>query len=140
MRFAIMSDIHGNLPALEAVLADMPPVEGIIVAGDFIGGPQPVETIRLLRSLNAQMIRGNSDTNLVEYDAGRGQVTRPTLHLAFADVAVADAVAPDANPPAGRSDADGVRPHNRQRVGRDCATMGIAEIDPRAVMGDDIGA
>ena len=71
MRIAVMSDVHGNLPALEAVLADMPPVDIISVAGDFIGGPQPVETIRLLRSLDAQMIRGNSDTNLIRYDAGR---------------------------------------------------------------------
>ncbi len=71
MHLAIMSDVHGNLPALEAVLEEMPPVDGIVIAGDFVGGPQPVETIRLLRSLGGLMIRGNSDTNLLEYDAGR---------------------------------------------------------------------
>ena len=49
MRLAVMSDVHGNLPALEAVLQDLQQYEpdGVIVAGDFVGGPHPVETIRL---------------------------------------------------------------------------------------------
>jgi putative phosphoesterase len=72
MRLAVMSDVHGNLPALQAVLEDLQhhQVDGIVVAGDFTGGPQPVETMRLLRSLGAWMIRGNSDTALLRYDAG----------------------------------------------------------------------
>jgi putative phosphoesterase len=72
MRLAVMSDVHGNLPALEAVLEDMQPCgpDGILVAGDFTGGPEPVETIHLLRSLNSWMIRGNSDTGLVRYGLG----------------------------------------------------------------------
>jgi putative phosphoesterase len=72
MRLAVMSDVHGNLPALEAVLEDMQPFEpdAILVAGDFIGGPAPVKTIHLLRSLNSWMIRGNSDTGLVRYGLG----------------------------------------------------------------------
>ncbi len=42
MRLAILSDVHGNLPALEAVLRNMQPrhVDAIVVAGDFTGGPQ----------------------------------------------------------------------------------------------------
>ena len=46
MKLAILADIHANLPALEAVLADVQQygVDGIIVAGDLIGGgPQPVQ-------------------------------------------------------------------------------------------------
>lgn len=72
MRLAVMSDVHGNLPALEAVLKDLQQYEpdGVIVAGDFVGGPQPVETIRLLRSLECWMIRGNGDSGLVEHAAG----------------------------------------------------------------------
>ena len=72
MRLAVMSDVHGNLPALEAVLQDLRQYEpdGVIVAGDFVGGPHPVETIRLLRSLDSWMIRGNSDSRLVEHAAG----------------------------------------------------------------------
>ncbi len=72
MRLAILSDVHGNLPALEAVLDDLRQyaVDGIIVAGDHIALPHANETIRLLRSLGSWMIRGNSDDNLLRYDAG----------------------------------------------------------------------
>ena len=73
MRLAVLSDTHGNLPALEAVLADarQQGVDGIIVAGDFTtGGPQQLETINLLRSLGGWMIRGNSESYLLAYGAG----------------------------------------------------------------------
>ena len=73
MHLAILSDVHGNLPALEAVLADLQPhdVDGIVVAGDLVsGGPQPVETMHLLRSLGSLMIQGNADTYLVRYGTG----------------------------------------------------------------------
>jgi predicted phosphodiesterase len=72
MRLAVLADVHGNLPALEAVLADVQQhdVGGIVVAGDLTAGPQPVETTRLLRSLEAWMIRGNTDNNLLQYDVG----------------------------------------------------------------------
>jgi putative phosphoesterase len=72
MRLAVMSDIHGNLPALEAVLEDLQPhaPDGIIVAGDLVGGPQPNEVIRTLRALGSRMIRGNSDANLLRYGTG----------------------------------------------------------------------
>ena len=71
MCLAVLSDIHGNLPALQAVVADMQQygVDGIVVAGDFIGSPQPNETIALLRSLGSRMIRGNSDNNLLRYES-----------------------------------------------------------------------
>jgi predicted phosphodiesterase len=73
MRLAVLADIHGNLPALEAVLTDIQRhgVDGFIVAGDLLtGGPQPIETMHLLRSLDAWMIRGNTDNYLLAYDAG----------------------------------------------------------------------
>ena len=72
MRLAVMSDVHANLPALEAVLEDLRrhSVDGIIVAGDLVCGPQPVEAARLLRSLGGWMIRGNGDTDLLQYHAG----------------------------------------------------------------------
>jgi len=75
MRLAVLADVHGNLPALQAVLADMrrQRVDGIIVAGDLVGGPQPVEVLGLLRSLNnCWMIRGNSDNYFLDHDAGNG--------------------------------------------------------------------
>jgi predicted phosphodiesterase len=73
MRLAVLADTHGNLPALEAVLADawQQGVDGIIVAGDFTtGGPHQLETISLLRSLGSWMIRGNSEGYLLAYDVG----------------------------------------------------------------------
>ena len=55
MRVAALYDVHGNLPALEAVLGEVE-VEGvdrIVVGGDVASGPMPVETLDLLRSAAA---------------------------------------------------------------------------------------
>ncbi len=74
MRIAVLSDIHGNLPALEAVFEDLKTrtPDGLIVAGDFVGGPNPDQTIDLLRSLNPNwMILGNSDINILRYIDGQ---------------------------------------------------------------------
>jgi putative phosphoesterase len=70
---AALADVHGNLPALEAVLADVRhhDVSGVIVAGDLVGGPRPLETIRLLRSLSSWIIQGNTDASFVRYARGK---------------------------------------------------------------------
>ncbi len=85
MRLAVLADIHGNLPALEAVLEDMRRYgpDGIFVAGDLaLGGPQPNEVIRRLRSLGAWIIRGNGDNDLIRYAAGDAPPAWHT-HLQF---------------------------------------------------------
>ena len=63
MRVAAISDIHGNLPALEAVLADVERegVDAIVVAGDSVSGPWPAEVFDLLESVGARIVRGNAD-------------------------------------------------------------------------------
>ncbi len=63
MRVAAISDIHGNLPALEAVLADIERegVDEIVVAGDSVSGPWPAEVFDLLGSIGARIVRGNAD-------------------------------------------------------------------------------
>ncbi len=65
MRIGILSDIHGNLVALEAVLADLArrgAVDEIVVAGDLVwAGPWPAEVVDCVRSLNARVIQGNTD-------------------------------------------------------------------------------
>jgi predicted phosphodiesterase len=74
MRLAVLADVHDNLPALEAVVEDArrQHVDGIIAAGDYlVRGPFPLETMRLLRSLDAWMIRGNTEGYLLTYDAGQ---------------------------------------------------------------------
>jgi predicted phosphodiesterase len=72
VRIAVLSDIHGNLPALEAVLRDVrrKGVDGIVVAGDYTGGPQPQETTDLLRTVGSWMIRGNTEDYCLDYHRG----------------------------------------------------------------------
>ena len=69
MRVAALHDVHGNLPALEAVLADVERagVELIVLGGDVAAGLLPVETIeRLLELDGARFVQGNADRILVE--------------------------------------------------------------------------
>src|ERR1044071_424885 len=63
MRIAVLSDIHGNLPALEAGLAALKPYDAIWQLGDIVGyGPQPDEVVARLRSEGATGVRGNHDS------------------------------------------------------------------------------
>lgn len=62
MRVALLSDIHSNLEALDAVLAALPPVDRILVLGDIVGyGPDPNGVITRLRASGARAVRGNHD-------------------------------------------------------------------------------
>src|SRR6187397_2203685 len=62
MRVAVLSDIHANLPALDAVLAEVPSVDGIWQLGDVVGyGPHPDEVVARLRDIGAVGVRGNHD-------------------------------------------------------------------------------
>ena len=61
---AVIADIHGNLAALDAVLADIKQcgVEQLLVLGDIVGyGPEPGACVDRLRHSNAVVIRGNHD-------------------------------------------------------------------------------
>lgn len=68
MRFALISDIHANLPALEAVLADLarrPDVAATYHLGDLVGyAPWPDETVRLLRESRIDGVAGNYDSTV----------------------------------------------------------------------------
>jgi putative phosphoesterase len=63
MRVAALYDVHGNLPALDAALAevDAEGVDLILSGGDLLLGPQPVECLERLRERDATFIRGNCD-------------------------------------------------------------------------------
>jgi diadenosine tetraphosphatase ApaH/serine/threonine PP2A family protein phosphatase len=62
----LLYDLHGNLPALEAVLEDCP-AERFLLGGDYATfGAWPVETVGRLRRLDADWIRGNVDRWLVD--------------------------------------------------------------------------
>jgi len=68
MKLAIISDIHGNLPALQAVLADIARqgVDQTLNLGDLLSGPlQPFETAELLMAQDFPTIRGNHERQLL---------------------------------------------------------------------------
>jgi len=71
---AVLSDVHGVLPVLDAVLAepDVRAADLVVVTGDHAAGPQPVEVLDRLRSLGERvvLVRGNADRELVALARG----------------------------------------------------------------------
>jgi putative phosphoesterase len=69
VKVAVLADVHGNLPALRAVLADVEGdgVEAIVVAGDVVGGPYPREALDVLARVPVDVtwIRGNCEREAV---------------------------------------------------------------------------
>jgi putative phosphoesterase len=68
MRIGVISDIHGNDVAFEAVLADLrhQSIDRIVCLGDAIqGGPQPAQVTQRLRSLACPVVMGNADSWLL---------------------------------------------------------------------------
>lgn len=84
MRVAAIYDIHGNLPALEAVLDEVrrQEVDRIVVGGDVLPGSMPRQTLVGLLSLDipTQFILGNGEVAVLEQMAGRTPVTVPELY------------------------------------------------------------
>jgi putative phosphoesterase len=78
MRVAVLSDVHGNLAALEAVLAALDargPYDAIVNAGDLVfGGPRPREALDLLMQRNYPTILGNTDVWIAGMEPGGGSV------------------------------------------------------------------
>lgn len=73
-RVAAISDIHGNLPALEAVLEDIRQVgaDEIVVCGDVFPGPMPRETLARLQEtgIRIRFIHGNGDREVLALMSG----------------------------------------------------------------------
>src|SRR5881398_2084192 len=71
MRLAVLSNVHSNLPALQAVLADVDRIapDSIWVAGDLVGyNPWPNEVLEILRERHVRAIRGNHDRGAIGGD------------------------------------------------------------------------
>ena len=69
MRIAVLSDIHANLPALDAVLAAAGAVDAIWHLGDVVGyGPEPDGVVARLHEVDAQGVRGNHDAAAIGGD------------------------------------------------------------------------
>jgi diadenosine tetraphosphatase ApaH/serine/threonine PP2A family protein phosphatase len=67
MRFAILSDVHGNLEALTAVLERVSPSDGVMCLGDTVGyGPNPNECLALIRERACATVLGNHDVGAVD--------------------------------------------------------------------------
>jgi len=62
MRIGVLSDVHANLPALEAVLNDLPSVDALLNAGDVVGyNPWPSECLATVRERDVTSVMGNHD-------------------------------------------------------------------------------
>jgi putative phosphoesterase len=72
MRVAVLDDVHGNLPALEAVLAEVAAleVEAVVCGGDVFAGPFPRECLERLVDRGAVFVRGNADRESPRAPAG----------------------------------------------------------------------
>jgi len=81
MRVAAIYDIHGNLPALEAVLQEIrqAEVDHLVVGGDVVPGPMPREALACLVALDipVQFVQGNGDRAVLEQMAGKDIGTVP---------------------------------------------------------------
>lgn len=81
MRVASLYDIHGNLPALEAVIADLrrQDVDRIVVGGDVLPGPLATECLDLLTNLDIpiEFIRGNGDRAVIDMIHGQSPTSVP---------------------------------------------------------------
>jgi predicted phosphodiesterase len=81
MRVAAIYDVHGNLPALEAVLEDVrrEGAELLVVGGDLVPGPMPRETLTLLLGLDipVRFIRGNGEADALAEMSGAGATRVP---------------------------------------------------------------
>lgn len=83
MRIAIISDIHGNQLAFEAVLHDLqqrPPVDQLIIGGDLcLNGPCPKQVLERVQSLDCLVIQGNTDMEIVTHALDKGEKKRNTV-------------------------------------------------------------
>jgi len=66
-RVVVMSDVHGNLTALKAVVDSLPEYDEVVVAGDLcLDGPDPAGVIDLLRELGWPLLMGNTDCDIIQ--------------------------------------------------------------------------
>jgi predicted phosphodiesterase len=83
MRIAVISDIHGNQLALEAVLRDLeeqPRCDELVIAGDLcLNGPRPQEVLQIVRNLGCPVIQGNVDLETVTEAPEKGEKKRTTI-------------------------------------------------------------
>jgi predicted phosphodiesterase len=85
LRVALFSDVHGNGVAFRAMLADLARQDvdrGVCLGDHAQGGPQPAESLELLRGLGWPAVMGNSDHFLLTFDFGEEKVTEAQIENA----------------------------------------------------------
>ena len=115
-RVAALYDIHGNLPALEAVLSDVvrAGVDRIVIGGDVLPGPMPRQVIERLQALDApvEYLKGNGDRETLAEAADRPsrlpESARAQLRWNRAQLTDAQAASVDAWPPQIRFERSGI--------------------------------
>lgn len=86
MRILVVSDIHGNWPALETVAAT--PHDAVVCLGDIVGyGPEPAACLRWLRAAGAHIVQGNHDRALGDQIPPRCRPDFEWLATATAEIA-----------------------------------------------------
>jgi predicted phosphodiesterase len=80
LRIAVFSDVHGNLPALTAVLAHIAecgPFDAMIAAGDYcLKGPDPAQALDLVMERSSVVLKGNTDRDIVQSGASVAELSR----------------------------------------------------------------
>ena len=108
---AVLSDMHGNAAAFEAVLADLAaqPHDATVLAGDLLlNGPRPVETLAAVRALAVPTIHGNTEPMIVDPVATQPVAAWVRARLTDDDLAYLAALPFEhrITPPGGTSPAD----------------------------------
>ena len=138
MRVAAITDVHGNLPALEAALADVETAapDLIVFGGDLVWGPLPRETLERILALGREVrfVRGDADRDVVEAITPTLDPDDPSREVSrwVADQLTADQLDFLAAQPATLSlEIDGLGPtlfcHGSPRSDRDRITVGSAD-------------
>lgn len=127
MRVAAIYDVHGNLPALEAALAEIEAAgpDLIVVGGDLVWGPLPCETLDRLMSLDgACFVRGDADRDVVDREGEVSEWVADRLTAEQLEFLIAQA-------PTLSLEIDGLGPalfcHGSPRSDRDRITLGSAD-------------
>ncbi|MCD2201639.1 metallophosphatase family protein [Halobacterium sp. KA-4] len=90
MKIGLISDIHANHPALAAVLADMPPVDEVVCAGDIVGyNPIPSTCVERVQEVASVTVQGNHDRTVENPDKYRAN------QMAYAGLEYAQSVLTD---------------------------------------------
>lgn len=137
MRVAVLNDVHGNLPALEAVLAEVPGDALLVFGGDIVSGPMPRETMQRVEALGprARCLRGNAD--VPAEDVG-GELAKRRRRFVFSQLSRHQRELLEALPPTLKIEVDGLGPtlfcHGSPRDENEILTIVSAEARLRSIL------